>query len=152
MLLGRSRQQRRDTMENDREHEEIVRWLARPENYPHRPDRVEQIETHISQVFLAGSHAYKFNKPVRNDFLDFSTLPAREQACREEVRLNRRLSSDTYLDVVPVTRGAGGGLQLGSTGMVVDWLVEMRRLPTELTLDALHRRQQLRPEHLDRLA
>jgi aminoglycoside phosphotransferase family enzyme len=42
--------------------------------------------------FLAGAFAYKLKKPVRFDFLDFSTVAAREQACREEVRLNRRLA------------------------------------------------------------
>jgi len=139
-------------MDPIREHESIVRWLSRPESYPHRPHRVEQIQTHISQVFLAGEFVYKLKKPVRYDFLDFSTVNAREQACREEVRLNRRLAPDTYLDAVPITRGGGGKLRWGGRGEVVDWLVEMRRLPTELTLDALHRRGQLRPEHIDRLA
>jgi len=139
-------------MDTNREHAAVVRWLSRPESYPHRPDRVEQIQTHISQVFLAGAYVYKLKKPVRYDFLDFSTVDAREHACREEVRLNRRLAPDTYLDVVPITRSLGGGLHLGGRGDIVDWLVEMRRLPTELTLDALYRRGQLRPEHIDRLA
>jgi aminoglycoside phosphotransferase family enzyme/predicted kinase len=138
-------------MDPVREHESIVRWLSRPESYPHRPHRVEQVQTHISQVFLVGEFVYKLKKPVRYDFLDFSTVAAREQACRDEVRLNRRLAPDTYLDAVPITRRGGGKLHLGGRGEVVDWLVEMRRLPTELTLDALHRRSQLRPEHIDRL-
>lgn len=139
-------------MDPIQEHESVVRWLSRPESYAHRPDRVERIQTHISQVFLAGEYVYKLKKPVRYDFLDFSTVSAREQACREEVRLNRRLAPETYLDIVPITRGAGDRLHLGGRGEVVDWLVQMRRLPTELTLDALHRRGQLRPEHIDRLA
>jgi aminoglycoside phosphotransferase family enzyme/predicted kinase len=134
------------------EHEAIVRWLARPDTYPHRPDRVEQIETHISNVFLAGSHVYKLKKPVKYDFLDFSTVHAREHACREEVRLNRRLAPDTYLGVVPVILAPSGTYQFDGPGRVVDWAVEMRRLPTELTLNALHRRGKLRPEHIDRLA
>ncbi len=134
------------------EHQSIVRWLARPEAYAHRPDRVEQIETHISHLFLAGSHVYKLKKPVRFDFLDFTTVQAREHACREEVRLNRRLAPDTYLGVVPVIRGAGNAYRLGGTGEVVDWLVEMRRLPTELTLDALHSRGKLLSEQIDRLS
>src|SRR2546430_1767593 len=75
------------------EHEAIAGWLARPEAYPDRPERVEQIETHISCVFLAGSHAYKLKKPVNYGFLDFSTFQARELACRDEVRLNRRLAA-----------------------------------------------------------
>lgn len=139
-------------MELANEHAAIVRWLARPESYSHRPDRVEHVETHISHVFLAGSYVYKLKKPVKYDFLDFSTLAAREHACREELRLNRRLAPDTYLDVVPVMRGVNGDLRFHGAGETVDWLVEMRRLPTELTLDALHRRNKLRPGHIDRLA
>jgi uncharacterized protein len=139
-------------MDAVREHERIVRWLARPGAYPHRPDRVEQIETHISHVFLAGSYAYKLKKPVKFDFLDFSTVQGREHACREEVRLNRRLAPDTYLNVVPVIHAPSGAYQLEGPGQVVDWVIEMRRLPTELTLDALHRRSKLTPEHIDRLA
>jgi|GEM_PF-6686314 len=54
--------------------EGIVRWLTRPECYPNRPDRVEHMETHISHVFLAGSYVYKLKKPVKYDFLDFSTV------------------------------------------------------------------------------
>ncbi len=139
-------------MEMADEHAAIVLWLARPENYSRRPDRVEHVETHISHVFLAGSYACKLKKPVKYDFLDFSTLGAREHACREEIRLNRRLAPDTYLDVVPVVRGDNGDLSLRGAGETVDWLVEMRRLPTELSLDTLHRRNELRPEHIDRLA
>lgn len=139
-------------MEMAPEHESIVRWLARPEAYAHRPDRVEQMETHISHLFLAGSSVYKLKKPVKYDFLDFTTVQAREHACREEVRLNRRLTTDTYLGVLPVIRGTGGAYRLEGTGDVVDWLVEMRRLPTELTLDALHRRGKLQSEHIERLA
>jgi uncharacterized protein len=139
-------------MELAAEHEAIVRWLARPEAYPHRPDRVEQIETHISHVFLAGSYVYKLKKPVKYDFLDFTTVAAREHACREELRLNRRLAPDAYLRVVPVIHAPSDVFQLEGAGQVVDWAVEMRRLPTELTLDALYRRGKLRPEHIDRLA
>jgi aminoglycoside phosphotransferase family enzyme/predicted kinase len=113
---------------------------------------VEHIETHISDVFLTGSYAYKLKKPVKFDFLDFSTVQAREHACREEVRLNRRLAPDTYLGVVPVIHSPSGAYQLEGAGQVIDWVVEMRRLPTELTLDSLHRRGKLLPEHVDRLA
>jgi uncharacterized protein len=35
---------------------------------------VEKFETHISWVLVAGGFAYKFKKPVKFDFLDFSTL------------------------------------------------------------------------------
>ena len=138
-------------METDDQHEAIAAWLSQPAAYPHYPARVEQVQTHISRVFLAGEYVYKLKKPVRYDFLDFSTPAAREQACREEVRLNRRLAPDTYLDAVPVT-AADGEFCLGGMGEPVDWVVQMRRLPTELTLDALERRGELQTQHVDRLA
>lgn len=139
-------------MERATESEAIIRWLARPESYSHRPDRVEHLETHISHVFLAGSYVYKLKKPVRFDFLDFSTPESRKHACEEEVRLNRRLAPETYVDVLSITRNADGAFQFGGNGQIVDWLVQMRRLPTELTLEALYQRDKLCPEHVDRLA
>ncbi|QGM99532.1 hypothetical protein F7D14_03735 [Methylocystis parvus] len=90
----------------------------------------------MSYVFLAGPRAFKLKKPVRYPFLDFSTLADRERNCREELRLNRRLTTDVYLGVVALTAGEAG-LALGGGGVVVDWLVEMRRLPRERMLDAL---------------
>lgn len=133
------------------EHEALVAWLSRPQSYPHAPPSVEVVETHISQVFLAGPLVYKLKKPVRYDFLDFSTVQQREQACREELRLNRRLAPETYLDVLPVTPDRDG-FRLGGEGQPLDWLVVMRRLPTDQTLEALHRRGELREEQIDRLA
>lgn len=112
-----------------------VRFLLRPDAYPERPERVETVETHMSWVFLLDGYAYKLKKPVRYDFLDFSTLDARRHDSEEEVRLNRRLAPDVYLGTLPLTLGAGGHLQLGGAGEVVDWLVRMRRLPTERMLD-----------------
>jgi aminoglycoside phosphotransferase family enzyme len=51
------------------------------------------------------------------------------------VRLNRRLAPDVYLGVVPLTKEHDKRLALAGRGDVVDWLVEMRRLPEELMLD-----------------
>jgi aminoglycoside phosphotransferase family enzyme len=112
-----------------------LRFLCDPEAYGLAKDGVELIETHMSYVFLAGAGAYKLKKPVRYPFLDFSTLAARERNCREELRLNRRLAPDVYVDVIPLVR-SGSGLALGGAGKVADWLVEMRRLPRERMLDA----------------
>ena len=139
-------------MTSDNEQGSIVCWLAAPAAYAHHPEGVAHIQTHISHVFLAGPYVYKLKKPVRYDFLDFSTVAAREYACREELRLNRRLAPDTYLDVLPITLTEDGGFRIGGTGRAVDWLVRMRRLPTEMTLEGLWRRGELQPAHVDRLA
>lgn len=114
---------------------EKVSHLSRPESYPEKPAAVEVVQTHMSCVFLTEHHAWKLKKPVRHDFLDFSTLDARRADCEEELRLNRRLARDVYLEVVPLTVTPQGALRLGGDGVVVEWLVKMRRLPAQLMLD-----------------
>ncbi|MEL6249138.1 MAG: hypothetical protein AAFY78_21270 [Cyanobacteria bacterium J06648_16] len=116
-----------------------VRFLSQPATYLDdsgpQPRPIETVETHMAWVFLTEQHAYKLKKPVRYDFLDFSTLAARYQDGQAELQLNRRLAQEIYLDLVPLTVDPEGGLQLGQRGTVVDWLVKMRRLPADSLLD-----------------
>ncbi len=99
---------------------------------------VEVIQTHISVVCLAGDRAFKFKKAVALPFVDFSTPALREHACRDELRLNRRLARDVYLAVEPLRRTGDGALRVGDRdGEVVDWCVVMARLPQERMLDRL---------------
>jgi aminoglycoside phosphotransferase family enzyme len=123
--------------------EEAVAFLRRPESYRGSPRPVDAIETHMAWVFLAGAHAYKLKKPVRYPFLDFSTLEARRLDCEAEVRLNRRLAPDVYLDVVSLARSSRGELSLAGGADTplppgsrrVEWLVKMRRLDRSRMLD-----------------
>ena len=114
--------------------EELVRALCDPTFYPEPTSSVELIETHISWVFLTERYVYKLKKPVHFDFLDFRTCEQRRRACWDELRLNRRLAEDVYLNVLPIC-GSGAGLAIGGTGPPRDWLVQMRRLPAEAALD-----------------
>lgn len=125
--------------------------LLDPAFYPHRPRVVELRETHISRVYLADQFVFKCKKPVAFDFLDFRTLDLRKHACEEEVRLNRRLASDVYVGVVPITSDRGL-LQLDGAGEPVEWLVKMKRLPLEQTLEAKFLRGALSYSDIDRLA
>jgi len=129
---------------------EKLAFLSRPDSYRPAPAEVERRETHMSWVFLAGERVYKLKKPVRFPYLDFSTLGRREHACHAELRLNRRLAPDVYLDVVPLTNG-GRGLMLGGEGEPADWLVCMRRLDERFTLERLISDGRLKPTQLDRL-
>jgi aminoglycoside phosphotransferase family enzyme/predicted kinase len=56
-------------------------------------------ETHTGLVVLVGNSAYKVKKPIRTDFLDFTTVERRERACQRELELNRRLAPASYLGV-----------------------------------------------------
>lgn len=122
-------------------------FLRQPGAYPELPAQVSAVETHMSWVFLTERHAYKLKKPVRWEFLDFSTIEARRRDCEVEVRLNRCLAADVYLGVVPLTM-EGGRLALDGRGPVADWLVKMRRLPRERMLDRLIARGGVRPADL----
>lgn len=127
-------------------------FLQDPRVYPEPTSRVETVETHMSWVFLTDTRAYKLKKPVRYDYLDFSTPAARCRDCEEEVRLNRRLAPDVYLDVVPLVRDAAGRLRLGGEGEAADWLVRMRRLPADRMLDRLLREGRVTQAEIGRLA
>jgi aminoglycoside phosphotransferase family enzyme len=115
-----------------------VAFLSRPESYTPVPDRLEARETHMSWVFMNGARVYKLKKPVRFSYLDFSTLARRRTACLAEASLNRRLAPDVYLGVVPLTESASG-YAIGGAGAVADWLVVMRRLNENETLEAVLR-------------
>jgi aminoglycoside phosphotransferase family enzyme len=118
-----------------------VAHLQAPESYSEPVERVEAIETHMAWVFLTDRHAYKMKKPVRLGGMDFRTLTARRRACRSELVLNRRLAPDVYLGLRTLRIDPAGHLALGPEppdayeGDVVEWLVQMRRLPDERLLD-----------------
>jgi aminoglycoside phosphotransferase family enzyme/predicted kinase len=112
---------------------DLIEGLSHDTAYPSPVGAVEVRQTHISVVFLAGPFAYKIKKPVDLGFLDFSSLEKRRHFCEEEVRLNRRLAPAVYRGVVPVTRD-GKAVRLGGGGEVVEWAVQMTRLPESATL------------------
>jgi aminoglycoside phosphotransferase family enzyme len=128
-----------------------VRFLNDSAAYSDVPGQVVARETHMSWVFMAGDRVYKLKKPVRFAYLDFSTLERRAAACRAEYLLNRRLAPDVYLGVVPLTLSTSG-LAISGDGPVVDWLVVMRRLEEDETLEAALRGGRLMPVQADRLA
>ena len=129
----------------------VVASLLRPEAYPHPVERVELLETHISWVFLTGPYAYKLKKPVDFGFLDFSTPERREQFCREELRLNRRLSGDLYRDVLPL-HGPPECAAFHGDGPVIDHAVRMRQFPQSALLPQVLARAELGDGLIDRFA
>ena len=129
---------------------EKVAFLSRPDSYRPAPAEVSAHETHMSWVFISGDDVYKMKKPVRFPYLDFSTLPRREAACRAEERLNRRLAPDIYRGVVPLT-DSGQGLALAGNATPVEWLVHMRRLDERFMLDRLIAEHRLEGRDIDRL-
>jgi aminoglycoside phosphotransferase family enzyme/predicted kinase len=125
--------------------------LVDPACYDHGVGQVQLIETHISWVLLTGDFAYKIKKPVDMGFLDFSTLALRQQACDDEVRLNRRLAPDIYLAVVAITESSAAP-RINGSGVAFEYAVKMRQFPPDATLDRLAERSELGLEQIDALA
>lgn len=129
----------------------LVKALCNPALYGPPVKTVELRETHISYVFLAGPCAYKIKKAVDLQFLDFSTLEKRRHYCLEEVRLNRRLAPDLYLDVVAIG-GSPDAPELNGAGPAIEYAVRMRRFPEDRQLDRLLAQGMVLPAHFDTLA
>jgi aminoglycoside phosphotransferase family enzyme len=51
----------------------LIHAMLDPAFYPHHPEEVEFLQTHISYIFLSGELVYKVKKPVDFGFLDFTT-------------------------------------------------------------------------------
>jgi aminoglycoside phosphotransferase family enzyme/predicted kinase len=117
-----------------------VRELLQPSVYPHTVERIQLRETHVSWVILTGSFAYKVKKPVKLDFVDMTQPSRRRFLCHEELRLNRRLAPDLYLDVVSITRDEHG-VHVGGTGSAVDYAVRMKQFDASQELPALLERR-----------
>jgi aminoglycoside phosphotransferase family enzyme/predicted kinase len=129
----------------------LVRSLFKQSAYTHPIDRVELAETHISWVLLTGPFAYKIKKPVRLDFLDFSTLELRKQACVKELQLNCRFAPQVYLDVAPIS-GSPAAPRMGDASAPIEYAVKMTQFPSEARLDRVLAAGQFESQHCDALA
>jgi aminoglycoside phosphotransferase family enzyme/predicted kinase len=129
----------------------LIAALQNPALFPHPVEGFQLIETHISWVLLTGPYVYKFKKPVNFGFLDFTTLPARQHFCNEELRLNQRLTDDLYLEVIPIT-GTVEAPQLGGEGEVLEYALKMRQFPQSGLLSTLQANGELTTTHIDEIA
>lgn len=129
----------------------LVEALRSPSVYPDNPQEIRTAETHISYLFFTGNHAYKIKKAVDFGFLDFTTLEKRKFFCRQEVRLNSRLSPDVYLGVVEI-KERDGHITLDGEGKTIEYAVKMREMPQEGMLNKLVAEGQATPELMARIA
>ena len=130
--------------------EQLLAFLLDRCSYSHHPRSVRLIQTHASYVFLAAPYVYKVKKPVNFGFLDFSTLEKRRYFSERETSLNRRLSPDVHLGVVPILLREGT-LTFDAGGEVVEYAVKMRKLEERYFLSQLVKRNQVGSRELDRI-
>jgi len=130
---------------------DLIAALSDPAAYREPGEDVEVHETHISTIFLTGDFAYKVKRPVRTDFLDYSTLEKRYELCHEELRLDRRYAEDLYLDVVPICL-VDGQVRVEAEGEPIEYAVKMRRFPQSALLSERLDRGKLTTSQVHQLA
>jgi len=129
----------------------IIEALKKPAAYDEEVAYIRLLQTHISYIFLTGRYAYKVKKPVNLGFLDFTTLEKRKFFCEEELRLNRRLCGEMYIDVLPITL-SGGSVKINGSGEIVEYTVKMRELPQEALMSELLKRNKVSIDTMDEIA
>ncbi len=116
---------------------ENINRLINNGSFPLETDSVDLIETHISWVIICDDFVYKIKKPIKYSFLDFSTLEKRKFYCEREIELNNRLTKNIYLGVLPVKKMASKFFIGNDKGEVVDYAVNMQKLPADKRMDKL---------------
>lgn len=129
---------------------QIVEALLKPEAYDEDAGNIELVQTHISFVFLTKSFVYKMKKAVNFGFLDFTTLEKRHFFCEKELKLNRRLCRDMYLEVVPINKAEA--IRIKGAGETVEYAVKMKRMPQDTMLSRLLEENKVDSKLVDRIA
>ena len=112
----------------------------------------KRVDTHAAHVFLTADRAWKLKRPVRYEYLDFSTPELRRQALERELALNRRTAPELYLAVHRLTADVSGDLNVDGSGETIDWVLEMHRFPDGAVLSDVARAGDLSPELVQAMA
>jgi hypothetical protein len=132
--------------------EEVINALLSPEAYDEKiTNDIKLLQTHISYVFLTGRYAYKVKKPVDFGFLDFTTLNKRKFYCEEELRVNRRLAGDMYLEVVPINKSRED-IVIKGAGDTVEYAVKMREFPQECIMTKMLKENRVGRRQVENIA
>ncbi|OSS41268.1 hypothetical protein DESAMIL20_821 [Desulfurella amilsii] len=83
--------------------------------------------------------------------MDFTTLEKRKYFCEKEVELNKRLSKDLYLGVVPITY-KNNDYSISYDGDIVEYAVAMKKLPQDKMMDNLLKENKVTLKDIDDLA
>ncbi len=130
---------------------QAIAQMMQADFYPHPvQEPVILMQTHASFLLLTGDYVYKVKKSVDFGFLDYSTLEKRHHFCSEELRLNRQISPELYLEVAAVTQ-TDKGLELNGEGEPIEYALKMRQFPQEALLIHQFEQGQLTQEQMEQL-
>lgn len=121
----------------------IIEFLLNTKNYPGQVSEIIHFETHISHIFLTGIYAYKIKKPIKLDFLDFSTLEKRLFFCKREIELNCRYAPDLYEGLSCISKKEEGLFLDQQGGTAVEYAVRMKQFNNHLLFSNLVKTSEL---------
>jgi len=117
---------------------------------------LESIESCFARVHRGPDTVFKRPAPIRlrldEGWLDLSSVPARRQACLAEQAFHRRTGSELAIGVVALRRGPDGGEGFGERGEIVDWALQLHRLPDTDRVDRRLDQDRLTDESLAAVA
>ncbi|WP_019503637.1 bifunctional aminoglycoside phosphotransferase/ATP-binding protein [Pleurocapsa sp. PCC 7319] len=109
----------------------LVFQMQQASFYPHTiAKKVKMIQTHASYLFLIGKYAYKVKKNVNFGFLDYSTLTKRKYFLEAELRLNKKIAPELYLEVVPISEHNKQFI-LNNSDNIIEYALKMHQFPQE---------------------
>jgi aminoglycoside phosphotransferase family enzyme/predicted kinase len=109
----------------------LITQMQQPDFYPHAVvEDLKLVQTHASYVFLTGNYAYKVKKNVNYGFLDYSSLTKRKFFLDEELRLNRKIAPELYLEVLPISQH-DSKFVLANSANIVEYALKMHAFPQE---------------------
>lgn len=120
--------------------------------FPEESEKRELLETHISWVILCDRFVYKIKKPVQYSFLNFSNRELRKYYCEQEISLNRRLTKDVYLEVLPIRESLDKISIGGKEGNLIDFVVKMNKVDVNKQMDRLLSRGLVNEKNMKDLA
>jgi len=129
----------------------VVEALLQPQAYPHKTEKIKLVQTQMSFVFLTGKFVYKVKKAVNLGYLDYTTIEKRNFYCHQELKLNRRLCPNAYLDIVAINKD-NDKIHINGKGETIEYATQMNQLPQEYMMDVLLRSGQLNQEMITRVA
>ncbi len=120
--------------------------------FPEATRKRELIETHISWVILCDDFVYKVKKQMKYSFLNFTTPELRKYYCEREIMLNKRLTDNVYIEVVPICESKNSFSLNGDAESAIDYAVKMNKLDGEKQMDTLLTKGKVRPLDIQNLA
>ncbi len=132
----------------------LEKLLLNPLVYARKTKKVRMIKTSVNFVFLTDKYVYKIKQPIKmfGGKIDYTTLAKRRKATYDEYKINKLFSPEIYNGVVPITLDEKTKIKVNSKGKIIDYAIEMKRLPQDKELFQLIKKNKITEKEVKLLA